>query len=220
MSIIFDALKKAQAKLTSAHGKLEKNEEEKPKPETTVFGFGINEDLTQPIKPLEGTKQAEDKTPIKDALGQKATAKSLKRSWVIHDIKNMNPVAFILLIILGIAGAVLVFYIFNVKMRDKYLVQIVNLTKPKATQANATKGKPDLKTPAPQLPPQKNMFVLSPELSLSLDGIVSSEGKNLALINDQIVEVGDIIKGAQVLSITPNVVVVSFQGKEITMTFK
>jgi hypothetical protein len=216
MSIIFDALKKVQGKLSGHPPKTlppEKKEEITKEPKF-VTPFYEQEDLTQPIKPIPGAK------PLKETIkSDSKTAKRPVRARTIYDVRKMNPIAFIFLIVFGLLGSALVFYLFSIKMKDKYLIvvpqeKVVNTPSVKSqgnsTPANAENSKA----------PSRNMFLLSPEVTLSLGGIMSSDGENVALIDDQIVLVGDTIKGAKIIAITPTEVILLFQGKEITMTLK
>ncbi|MBU2541198.1 MAG: hypothetical protein KJ593_04790 [Candidatus Omnitrophica bacterium] len=220
MSIIFDALKKAQSRFSSQHAKEPESKEsqkpqEAPKDKTptrgiTSSGFAAGEDLTQPIKPIAGTRPIAEQE--KDVAKEKATKRPRLHMWTIHDIRHMNPFAFIAMIVFGLLGSLLVFYLFAFKFQDKYLVQVTEegpVTTPEASGAQPVQKKS-----------KKNLFHLSPEISLSLDGIVSSEGRNLALIDDQIVEVGDTIKGAKVISVGSREVVLSFGGKEFVLTIE
>jgi hypothetical protein len=229
MSIIFDALKKAQIKLSHRPGKDEsaKSKEQAsqlpPRPlsakvnEATGFAFG--EDLTQPLKPIEGSKPAEQpKFKSKAEVKSQVPATHKRRTWTVYDVRNMNSGAFIFFIFFGLLGCALVFYIFNYKLKDQFLIQAQDLPF-SATSASARSGTTGTKKSGVE-PAKKNLFYLSPEISLSLDGIVSSGGKNVALIDDQIVEVGDTIKGATVLSIGAREVALSFQGKEIILILK
>lgn len=53
---------------------------------------------------------------------------------------------------------------------------------------------------------------------LILNGTLISEDKNLAIINDQIVEVGEEIDGVKILNIlSPGQVLVEFEGQEFTI---
>ena len=222
MSIIFDALKKVQNKLSSQPKDKSKENNEPAPVVKKVFGFGLNEDLTQPVKPIPGAKTTQAE---KEEQNNKASKpiKGAKRDWVIYDVKNMSLPSFVALIVLGLIGAVSVFYVFSVKMKDLYPIIIKPPAKEKPAVKSKTTGpeKAQEKPKQVQAPaPKKNSFVLSPQVTLSLDGIVSANGKNMALIDDQIVEVGDTIKGAKVISISPNDVVVSFQGKDSTLTLK
>ncbi len=229
MSIIFDALKKAQIKLTgsqkkdNAHSSKEPGNQPEAKnaqasEEPKVAGFKIGEDLTQPLKPIEGAKPIEKKL----VTGEKKDAiKPSIGNWVIYDVRRMNPFMFLLMVFFGLLGAALVFYIFSYKLKDKFIVKVSpkqEIITPKA------KGKVSSDSPKKKevevVPLEKNIFQLSPQVSLSLDGIVSTEGRNLALIDNQVVQVGDTIKGAVVVSISPNEVIVSFGGKEITLNMK
>lgn len=223
MSGISDTFKKIQLKLSSQHPKdKSKEKSELPPAEKKVFGFNLGEDLTQPVKPIPGSKNAEAEKMVKDDKASKPI-KGARRDWIIHDISNMSLPSFTAIIVLGLIGVVLVYYVFSVKMKDKYPIQIKTPIPEKPAEKDTPKGpeKPKEKPKQVKAPAlKKNSYVLSPHVTLSLDGIVSADGKNIALIDDQIVEVGDIIKGAQVLSITPNEVVVSFQGKDVTMTLK
>ncbi len=200
-----------------------KDKTETPPAEKKVFGFGLGEDLTQPVKPIPGAKLPETEQSEKDTKASKSI-KGARRDWVIYDINKMTVLSFTALTVLGVIGAIFVFYVFNIKMADKYPIKIdMKVKEEKAPVKDKAKvsGKPQEKPKQVQAPaPKKNTYALSPQVSLSLDGIVSVDGKNLALIDDQIVEVGDTVKGAQILSITPNEVIVSFQGKESTLTLK
>ena len=200
-----------------------KDQNEPAQAEKKVFGFALGEDLTQPVKPIPGAKLPETEQSKKNANSSKPV-KGSKRDWVIYDINKMTVLSFTALAVLGVIGAVLIFYVFNIKMADKYPIKVdmkVKEEKAPAKDKAQVPGKPQEKPKQVQAPaPMKNTYALSPQVSVSLDGIVSADGKNVALIDDQIVEVGDTVKGAQVLSITPNEVVVSFQGKKSTLILK
>lgn len=53
---------------------------------------------------------------------------------------------------------------------------------------------------------------------LKLNGIMFDPSSPLALINDKVIKVGDIVSGAKVLAITENKVIVSLGGKEIILS--
>ncbi|MEW6170079.1 MAG: hypothetical protein AB1472_00745 [Candidatus Omnitrophota bacterium] len=228
MSIIFDALKKAQIKLSGNQRKdnpsptKESSSQEQAKDssapeEPKVGGFKLGEDLTQPLKPIPGAKPIEKKVVI---LDKKDAEKPSIGKWVIYDVRKMSPAIFLLMVFFGLVGTALVFYIFNYKLKDKFIIKASprqEMISPKG------KGKPDANSKKKEtvvVPIEKNIFNLGSGVSLSLDGIVSSEGTNLALIDNQVVQVGDTIKGALVVAISPNEVIVSFQGKEIPLTIK
>ncbi|MBU0549824.1 MAG: hypothetical protein KJ838_05885 [Candidatus Omnitrophica bacterium] len=66
----------------------------------------------------------------------------------------------------------------------------------------------------------KNAFYsASSTADLSLQGIFYSEGKYTALINDEIVEVGDRIGEAEVLEITQKGVEVAFKGLKVYLEY-
>lgn len=200
-----------------------KDQNEPAPAEKKVFGFALGEDLTQPVKPIPGSKSAETEKAQKSDKPPKPV-KGAKRSWVIYDINKMTILSFSALAVLGVIGAIAIFYVFNIKMVDKYPIKIdIKAKEEKTPVKDKAKGpeKPQEKAKQVQAPaPKKNTYSLSSQVSLSLDGIVSADGKNMALIDDQIVEVGDNIKGAKIIAISPNYVVVSFQGKDFTLTLK
>ena len=62
--------------------------------------------------------------------------------------------------------------------------------------------------------------VAEPQPQLVLNGIVLSEEGNIALINDQILKVGDTVEGARVEEIFGNQVVLSSKAQKITLKAK
>ena len=213
MSIIFDALKKVQMKFTSQRGKdsgenSKKPEEKKPSSPsgTSSSNFSADEDLTQPIKPIPGARSIKEQ---KNSEDKEAPTVKLRRTWNIYDVRHMNPFAFIVMILFGLLGCALVFYIFNYKLKDKYFIQAEIDADSAAGTAEGGLSQAER--------PTKNLFFLSPEISLTLDGILSSEGENLALIDDEILKVGDAIKGAKIISIGIDEVELFFGGKKFTL---
>lgn len=228
MSIIFDALKKAQIKLSGSQRKnnpLPAKEpgnqgEAKGSPvdnEPKVGGFKLGEDLTQPLRPIAGAKPIETKPAASD---KKDAQKPSIGNWVIYDVRKMNPVTFMLMVFFGLLGTALVFYVFGYKLKDKFIIKVSPRQEVKASKGKEKTDANLKKKEVLAVPIEKNIFNLGPGVSLSLDGIVSTQGRNLALIDNQVVQVGDTIKEALVVSISPNEVIVSFQGKEIPLTMK
>jgi hypothetical protein len=73
------------------------------------------------------------------------------------------------------------------------------------TAAVPAEEKPVVTAPSPTLPP------------INIQGVMNNGGESVALINDQIYEVGDEINGAKILSITVTAVTISMDGIEETI---
>jgi hypothetical protein len=89
----------------------------------------------------------------------------------------------------------------------------------RSTQAEAPKPKPKpivSEAPPPTPPPLPPPRELP---KLVLQGVTIHGGLREALINGQIVGVGDEVEGAKVVSIEPAKVKLKFDGREITLTF-
>ncbi|MFA5286929.1 MAG: general secretion pathway protein GspB, partial [Candidatus Omnitrophota bacterium] len=59
--------------------------------------------------------------------------------------------------------------------------------------------------------------VKTPEPTLALSGIFFQQDKGYALINNQILKVGDTIQGAKVEEINLDKVILEFEGRKITL---
>lgn len=69
----------------------------------------------------------------------------------------------------------------------------------------------------PVLPPAPAEPVRSSEPTLVLNGILFEQDKGYALINNQVLKVGDTIKEAKVQEISMEKVVLEFEGRKITL---
>jgi len=72
--------------------------------------------------------------------------------------------------------------------------------------------KADIKPPSIAEPLDRRLFVLN--------GVVFGDANPYAIINDTILEVGDYVNGAAVVSIEKNKVTLDDQGRKITLTLK
>ncbi len=167
MSIINDALKKAQSDLTQNNQK-----EEKPKKTTK----NIYEKLHKP-KPSSQTPQ--EKTPPKKN-------------------KNFLIPIFLVIIILAFLGGLTAYL-----LKDKQLISNINFSLPK------------LPSPIGKTSSTRRSYN---DGDLVLSGTMMMEDKRVALINDEVYEVGDTINGNRIMSISlKKVEIMNPKGKTVTL---
>ena len=58
------------------------------------------------------------------------------------------------------------------------------------------------------------------ERALQLKGIAFIEGKGIAIINNNVLEEGDKVRGARLTKVTPEMVVLDYKGREIKLVLK
>lgn len=91
------------------------------------------------------------------------------------------------------------------------LVSIILLTK---SIIGATSNKPT--KVAPQTPPA-TMKIPSSTSRLTLNGIVYDNKRSYAIVNNEVVRIGDSIKGAKIIRILPKAVEFEVKGKTIIL---
>ena len=160
-------------------------------------------------------KTAEEKI-IKIQNGDLGIAKQTKP---VEDIKSAFNIKSI--VIFGIIIAASVASLKLIPFIHKPAVK--NLPKqaaePQAPQAQAAPQQIPQSKPEPASAPYK--FNLSnPLFEFSLEGIISGNGAPVAIINKQLVGVGDEVKGAIVSEIKEDEVILNYNGEELTLQLK
>lgn len=88
------------------------------------------------------------------------------------------------------------------------------------TVASLPSTPPPIAHPSPlqqAVKPIQSLFVTSETRDFHLSGIVSRGGKATAMINDKLVDVGDSVKDAKVVSITEKTVILERGGKNLVV---
>ena len=108
----------------------------------------------------------------------------------------------------------------DMELRNPFLPPTIMF---KVPEPAVNQNKVVAKTKIPEVAPKtavkpKASIVKISSLNLKLKGIVWGEGKSQAIINDQVVSVGDVIKEAKVVSITRKGVWIVYQGVRAILT--
>ncbi len=130
--------------------------------------------------------------------------------------KIHHIIIYLLVICLGMALGNLTYNFFIHKNASRAKTEAVSLAK----TAPSPQPQPDSQTAAP---PSQNSAIATPLLpspeppTLTLNGVFFEQGEGFALINNNIVRVGDEIEGAKVKEITITCVSLEFDGKTIKL---
>ena len=137
---------------------------------------------------------------------RKETTKLVKKS------KVRSYLLYILIFALGIFLSSLIFKMIKDKIEPAHINQADKIT-PKLDQKSQTPQTIPA-TIATPLPEEQNKV----EKKFILNGIFFSDNDGYALVNNQIIREGDLVDGAKVEKITVNSVVLSNEGKIITLS--
>ena len=198
MSIIIDALKKAQAKLTAT------NQNQNPQSNPTP---GPNPNPSQEVIQKDG----KDITKIYEKLGQLNQQRNESRPSSLETAKSKQPEEKkkkttlsqigLLLILIGALGVVFYqwFMHSSVTTRRNILAKIPTIKK------------------SPTVAPPLRIYDKD---ALVLSGTMMMGDKRVALINNDIYELGDIINGKKITSISLEKVELLDNDKVVTLTVK
>ena len=152
---------------------------------------------------------------IYDALKkvEKSGEPALKDNKVTPSPKNKikNYLIYILFLVLGLFASKMFFSYLN---RQPYQVKPAKQTKTTPPVNNVPKPPP---LQQPKLPPAVENIEVPAKPTLILNGVFSSGEESYALINNQIVKLGDKINGAVIKKITPEEVLLDSEGSEIRL---
>lgn len=169
----------------------------------------ITEALTkaQEKRKSYGKVEAKVEPKILEQRIEKEQAIPLKETKPIFNIKSI--------VTLGIILAVLAAFMNFLPLMRKAKPQLAQLPSAQTPAAQTSQA------PAVQAPAYK-FNLSSPLFKFNLEGIVSGNGPTLAIINNELLGVGDTIKGATVVEIkeAENEVILDYNGEEVLLQLR